>query len=174
MPGPYYENSKVDSVDYIEAADLEAIETAFDDVDTDKANKVSGGTENAILIQSASGDLVDSGTALPAGGIAENPQHVALGAGVDMDLSAGRSFDKTVTATTTFTFSNIPASGELVVWQLELVNGGSQTVNWPASVVWPNSGVAPSWTVSGTDQVVFSTRDGGTTVYGSVRGQVFS
>lgn len=69
MAGPYYVNSKVDDVDYIEAADLEAIETGFENVDTDKANKVAPGTTGDLAALDASGDLTDSGKTPPDGDI---------------------------------------------------------------------------------------------------------
>ena len=69
------------------------------------------------------------------------------------------------TGETTFTFSNPSASGTACSFTLILTNGGSQTVNWPASVDWPG-GAAPSLTASGVDVISFYTTDGGTTWYG--------
>ena len=69
----------------------------------------------------------------------------------------------------TFTFSNPPASGDFGAFVLELTNGGAFTVTWPASVDWPG-GTAPTLTASGVDQLVFTTRDGGTTYFGFVAG----
>lgn len=91
----------------------------------------------------------------------------AIGGGTqDLDLEVANSFSATVdTSETTFTFSNPPASGKQGSFTLELTNGGSQTVNWPASVDW-ESGVAPVLTTSGVDILTFVTRDGGTTWYG--------
>jgi hypothetical protein len=45
---------------------------------------------------------------------------------------------------------------------MRLTNGGSQTVNWPASVDWVPGGTAPTLTASGVDELVFKTIDGGT------------
>ena len=88
---------------------------------------------------------------------------VALGSGSGtraIDLEDGNAVTCTVaTGANTFTFSNAPACGGFV---LELTNGGSQTVNWPASVDWPD-GVAPSLTSSGVDVLIFLTFDTGTT-----------
>ena len=44
-------------------------------------------------------------------------------------------------------------------------NGGSQTVNWPASVDWAG-GSAPTLTAAGVDVLAFTTVDEGTTRYG--------
>ena len=85
-----------------------------------------------------------------------------------VDLEDGNSFSATVTTSTvTWTFSNPTASDELCGFTLTLVNGGSQTVNWPGSVDW-GGGSAPSLTTSGTDVLVFFTIDGGTIWHGMI------
>lgn len=86
----------------------------------------------------------------------------------DIDLTLGRTVTATIdTSTTTFTFSN-PFSGA-DAFDVYLTNGGSQTINWPASVDWAG-GAAPTLTSSGVDHLVFTTPDGGTTWYGYVAG----
>lgn len=99
----------------------------------------------------------------------------SIGGGTqDIDLELGNVVTATVdTSTTTFTFSNPPASGKAGSFTLILTNGGSQTVNWPASVDWEYGG-APSLTSSGVDVLSFLTVDGGTTWYGFVGGLAFS
>jgi len=94
-----------------------------------------------------------------------------LGGGTDdIDLTSGNVVTATVsTSTQTFTFSNPPASGSAGSFTLILTNGGSQTVNWPASVDWAG-GTAPTLTTSGVDILTFLTTDGGTTWYGFVAG----
>ncbi len=91
----------------------------------------------------------------------------SIGGGTqDIDIELGNVVTGTVdTSTTTFTFSNPSASGTACSFTLILTNGGSQTVNWPASVDWPG-GAAPSLTASGVDVISFYTTDGGTTWYG--------
>jgi hypothetical protein len=79
----------------------------------------------------------------------------------DMNLSVGEYFSKTISGNTTLTFSNIPSG--YTGWVLEITNGGSATVTWPASVKW-GGGVAASLTASGVDILVFTTDDSGTTV----------
>lgn len=95
----------------------------------------------------------------------------SIGGGTqDIDLSLGNVFSATVdTSETTFTFSNPKASGTATSLTLVLVNGGSQTVNWPASVRWTD-GVEPTLTASGQDVLTFVTFDGGTNWYGFVAG----
>ena len=99
----------------------------------------------------------------------------SIGGGTqDIDLTLGNVVSATVdTSTTTFTFSNPTASDEHCGFVLYLTNGGSQTVNWPASVDWP-AATAPTLTVSGVDRLVFSTIDGGTTWYGASTGLAFA
>ena len=83
-----------------------------------------------------------------------------------IDISAGNSVSATVSSSTvTWTFSNPTASDELCGFTLVLTNGGSQTVNWPASVDWAG-GTAPTLTASGVDILVFITQDGGTNFHG--------
>ena len=91
------------------------------------------------------------------------------GAAATLDLSVANFFSATQDEACTFTFSNPPASGDLGGFILELTNGGAFLVTWPASVDWPG-GTAPTLTASGVDQLVFTTRDGGTTYFGFVAG----
>ena len=83
---------------------------------------------------------------------------------VTMDLDAANAFWGTATGTITFAFSNVPPAGDAVFWTLEIINGGSQTLNFPAAVNWPG-GSPPAFTSAGTDIITFYTRDGGTTVH---------
>lgn len=92
------------------------------------------------------------------------------GGTIDLDISAGNVITATVdTSTTTFTFSNPSASGRACSFTLVLTNGGSQTVNWPASVDWAG-GTAPTLTTSGIDILEFFTINAGTTWYGFAAG----
>jgi hypothetical protein len=86
-----------------------------------------------------------------------------------IDLTAGNSVTATTTGATTWTFNNPTASDELCGFSLKLVNGGSATQTWPTTVDWP-AATAPTLTASGTDVLVFTTVDGGTTWYGFVAG----
>jgi len=95
----------------------------------------------------------------------------ATGGGTqDIDLTLGNVVTATVdTSANTFTFSNPPASGKAGSFTLILTNGGSQTVNFPASVDWAG-GSAPSLTTAGIDILTFTTVDGGTIWYGFLAG----
>jgi len=87
-------------------------------------------------------------------------QNVTAVAATAVDCSLGNYFTKTITAPTTWTFTNVPSTAYGFI--LVLTNGGSQSVTWPAAVKWPNA-VIPSLTVSGVDVLTFITDDSGTT-----------
>lgn len=101
-------------------------------------------------------------------------------AGLDVDLSLGSYFTKTLTANaTTFTVSNIPAAGSVGSFVLDLTNAGLATITWTLSVAaggntavkWVG-GTAPSnLTASGRDSFGFYTYDTGTTWTGYVIGK---
>lgn len=99
-----------------------------------------------------------------------NPIGGTGGGTQDIDLTAGNVVSATVdTGENTFTFSNPSATGKACSFTLILTNGGSQTVNWPASVDWAG-GTAPTLTASGVDVLTFVTIDGGTVWYGFAAG----
>lgn len=83
-----------------------------------------------------------------------------------IDCATANYFTNTVTATTNFTFDNPPAS-RAFQFTLALTDGGSQTVNWPVTVKWPN-GIVPTLTAAGIDILQFMTFDGGTNWYGAL------
>lgn len=87
-----------------------------------------------------------------------------------IDVSTGNVFTKTISGVTTFTVANVPASGVLCCFVLDLINGGSSAITWWAGVKWPG-GAAPSFTASGRDVVGFLTHDGGTTWTGVLLGR---
>ena len=124
---------------------------------------LAGGTMTCNIV---GGDTTVSAVNLKDFGIVNNAIGGTGGGTQDIDLTLGNSVSATVdTSTNTFTFSNPTASDELCVFSLVLVNGGSQTVNWPSSVDW-EGGTAPTLTTSGTDILVFATIDAGTIWHG--------
>ena len=87
-----------------------------------------------------------------------------------IDLEDGNVVTATVdTSTNTFQFDNPSTSGVSCSFTLILTNGGSQTVNWPASVDWA-AATAPTLTATGVDVLTFMTVDGGTIWYGFAGG----
>jgi hypothetical protein len=93
--------------------------------------------------------------------------------GTDIDLSLANVFSKTLTADTTFTFSNPPATGTAYGFTLKVTQDSTaRTITWPASVDWPSATAPTLSTGSGAvDVFVFFTIDGGTTYYGFTSGQ---
>jgi hypothetical protein len=93
----------------------------------------------------------------------------ATGATATIDMEVANFFSATLDQACTFTFSNPPASGDFGGFVLELTNGGAFVITYPASVDFVG-GVAPTLTAAGVDQLVFTTRDGGTTYFAFVAG----
>ena len=84
---------------------------------------------------------------------------------LEIDLSAGNYFTKTISGNSTFTFANPPASGTVGSFTLELTHS-SGTVTWPTSVKFP-ADTAPTLTTGKTHLFVFITDDGGTRYRGA-------
>ena len=84
---------------------------------------------------------------------------------LDIDLSTGNYFTKTISGNSTFTFSNPPASGTVGSFTLELTHT-SGTVTWPTSVKF-NADTPPTLTTGKTHLFYFVTDDGGTRYRGA-------
>lgn len=82
-----------------------------------------------------------------------------------LDCSQATCFIKTVTANTSFTFTNVPEDAACCV-TLILKNGGNYTVRWPSGVKWTEN-TAPILTSNGTDVLTFITGTGGNVWYGT-------
>ena len=91
----------------------------------------------------------------------QQTSNVTAISGTAIDCSLGNYFTKTITGSTTFTFTNIPASGTEYSMTVELDLNGSNAVAWPASVKWP-ADTAPTITDAKTQLFMFVTVDGGT------------
>lgn len=85
-----------------------------------------------------------------------------------IDLSTGHTFSLTISAATTVSFTNPPASGVATGFTVEVVGDGS-AITWPSSVKW-HLGTAPTATAS-KEVYTFITTDGGTTYYGKKAGE---
>jgi len=94
---------------------------------------------------------------------------VAMGSATAVNLENGNVFSKTISGTTTLTFTN-PSSAAATSFSLILTNGGSATLNFPSAVDW-SAATAPTLTTSGIDILTFTTIDGGNIWYGIVAGQ---
>ena len=93
-------------------------------------------------------------------------QAVEAVAALDIDLSTGNYFTKTISAASTFTFSNPPSSGTVGSFTLELTVQTGGTAQWPSSVKFPGNN-APNITAGKTSIFVFITDDGGTRYRGA-------
>lgn len=83
---------------------------------------------------------------------------------LDIDCSTGNYFVKTISGSSTFTVSNIPASRSYS-FTLELTHT-SGTITWFSGVIWPG-GTVPGYVSGKTHLFIFSTDDGGTIWRGS-------
>lgn len=78
---------------------------------------------------------------------------------LDIDLSTGNFFTKTIAASSTFTVSNVPSS-RVFAFTLEVTHT-SGTITFFSGVEWP-SGTAPALITGKTHLFIFVTDDGGT------------
>lgn len=94
--------------------------------------------------------------------------------GSTLDFDTGNVFNHSISANTTYVFSNPPASGTAFGFTLKVAVTGTVTITWPASVDWAG-GTAPDAPASGeTDVYAFYTTDGGTTYYGFLAGDAMA
>jgi hypothetical protein len=91
----------------------------------------------------------------------------SVGTLATIDVTNANFFSATLGFATTFAFTNPCTTGNFGGFILELTNGGSADVYWPAAVDFPG-GTAPTLTAAGVDLLVFVTRDAGTTYHGMV------
>ena len=129
----------------------------------------AGNTDRTLTIPDAAGVLssVDAYNAVTSSSNATT-----------VDCRDGGTFSHTLTENTTFTFSNVPASGTAYIMSIEIIQDSSAsgfTVTWPSSVDFP-AATAPTLTATAdaVDVFVFTTRDGGTTWYGFTAGQAIA
>lgn len=92
-----------------------------------------------------------------------------------IDCSTANFFTHVLTEDTTIGFSNVPTTGTVYGFGLELVQDAGASgflITWPSSINWVK-GTAPTLTQtsSAMDTIVFYTHDGGTTWNGFVSGQ---
>ena len=90
---------------------------------------------------------------------------------LDIDLSTGNYFTKSISTSSTVTFSNPPASGTVGSFMLQLTLTGSGTaITWPSSVYWNGDAgqTAPTLVDARTHLFMFVTSDGGTKYRGAV------
>lgn len=86
--------------------------------------------------------------------------NVSTVSALNVDCTSGNYFTKTITGDSTFTVSNVPASGRSYGFTLEVTHT-SGVITWFSGVEWPAS-TAPTLTTGKTHLFVFITDDGGT------------
>ena len=89
---------------------------------------------------------------------------------VALDLSLSNIFKVVAEGNITISFDNIAATANTAqFWQVEIKNGGTHTITWPASIIWDGGGASNISPVLSLDTTVlnFYTRDNGTTVFGA-------
>ncbi len=155
-------------------AALLTVDGAGSGLDADLLDGVSSAALLHLAGGTMAGTLAMNGNLLTGAFLDNYEEEVAaigaIGGGAqDIDASKPMTTATVDTSETTFSFINPPSSGNVGSFTLRLTNGGSQTVNWPASVLWPGN-IAPSLTAAGIDKLVFDTIDGGTTWDGHVAG----
>jgi len=101
--------------------------------------------------------------------VAHYETKVAIAAS-NIDLSLGNYFTKTISGATTFTLTNVPATGLVASFILDLTDAGSAVVTWFAGTKWAG-GIAPTLTTAGRDVLGFFTHDGGTSWVSFVMGK---
>ena len=96
-------------------------------------------------------------------------KEVRIAITTDINLNLANYFTKTISGATTLTVSNIPSTGTVASFILDLTNGGSSTITWWGNIRWAG-GTAPNLTASGRDVLGFFTHNNGSDWTGLVLG----
>lgn len=158
------------------AGDVTSTATAVDwDLIDDNASALSldaagkAGIINIVTSNGAEGVSMSGYLAVTGNAVMKTTAHGSPALDSTETFGAGNSHSVTVVNNFTWAFSNWAASGYEGKKTVYVTNGGAATITWDASIDW-EGGVAPVLTASGLDVLVFTTVDGGTTVYGFVAG----
>ena len=146
-------------------------------ITVDSQGRVTSAANVALSLNSVTGDLTVSNAARIGntsiiantkfdvfGGVSMNVVTLATSSNT-INVALANYFVHSPAGTTTYTFEGVPVARDSS-FVIELTNGGSYTITWPAAVKWP-ANTAPTLTASGKDLVIFSTANTGSTWRGS-------
>ena len=146
-------------------------------ITVDSQGRVTSAANVALSLNSVTGDLTVSNAARIGntsiiantkfdvfGGVSMNVVTLATSSNT-INVALANYFVHSPAGTTTYTFEGVPVARDSS-FVIELTNGGSYTITWPAAVKWP-ANTAPTLTTSGKDLVIFSTANTGSTWRGS-------
>lgn len=128
----------------------------------------NAGTARSNLGAAASASPTFTGGVTQSGSTKQSVQAVAA---ADFDLSLQDFFTKSISADTTFTFSN-PTASKAQAFMLELTIASAAVPTWPAAVKWSGGTKPPLG--NGIHLIGFVTLDGGTAWKGVLSGQAFA
>ncbi len=153
----------------INNAQLQAVYDAID--------QLFSGAGSYTTLECGGGLKVDG--VLDLAGYKETDTALSIASNVlTVNLALGSYFHFTLNANiTTMTLQNVPASGKLASFILDVTaNGSAFTWSWLTSTVkWAGGGAPTVTTTNGkVDRFAFLSRDGGTTWIGMVLGQVYA
>ena len=83
------------------------------------------------------------------------------GSNATINMSLGEHFTLTPVGNFTLSITSPPPSDQIGVFILDITNGGSYTISWPANSRW-EGGTIQTLTATGRDRLAFTTVDGGT------------
>lgn len=152
------------------AESITATAARMNDVFVNACMLNDGNDYSASTTQNFNGGIVDNARLRSYTETFVSKGSVATGLSATLDFSVANNFAMTIaTASLTLSFSNWPAAGIKGTISLEATQDatGSRTLLFPAAVKWA-AGVTPpiASSAGAVSSYAFTTRDGGTTVYG--------
>lgn len=145
------------------------LNTLFDDIDADlntlAATVSSVSTVASAALPKAGGEMTGEIDVLTARAHVEALGNITGTQALDLDV--GNAFTATVTGAVTVSISNAPGGTHFVSVFLKVTNPGTN-LTLPGTIEWAG-GAAPTFTVSGTDNIMLTSYDGGSTWIGAVQ-----